>query len=353
MNPVSSRRGGPVWQAWLRYRLRWKRRELLGRAIRARLGLTPVVDRTAAIGRTDILCFATLHDEALRLPEFLAHYRSLGVTHFLIVDHDSSDGSTAMLRDQPDVSCWRATGEYRTTRFGMDWLGWLLMRYGHDHWCVTVDADELLIYPDWNRRDLRALTDHLDQRGIAGMGALMLDLFPKGPLGQADAGADAALTDRLQWFDPGPWRMSIASPRRNRWLQGGTRDRVFFADQPDRAPTLNKLPLIRWNRRYAYVNSTHSMLPPRLNDLYDGPGDARLSGVLLHSKFLPDILTRAKSELSRSQHFADPAAYDAFWRRILAMPTLWHPDAQRFTDWRQLVDLGLMGCGDWARINTR
>ena len=54
-------------------------------------------------------------------------------------------------------------------------------------------------------------------------------------------------------------------PMRNLWLQGGTRDRVFFADRPECAPTLNKLPLVSWRRRYVYVNSTHSMLPPRLN----------------------------------------------------------------------------------------
>lgn len=348
MNPPSGWRDSRAGQAWLRYRLRWKRRELLGRAVRARRGLTPVQDRTATIRPADILCFAVIHDESLRLPEFLAHYRRLGAGHFLIVDHDSRDGSAAILRGQPDISLWRATGDYRAARFGIDWLGWLLARHGHGHWCVTVDADELLIYPDWDRRDLHALTRHLDERGIGGMGALLLDLFPTGPLGTADAGPGAPLAQRLPWFDAGPWRKSIAMPRRNRWVQGGTRDRVFFPDQPDRAPTLNKLPLIRWHWRHAYVNSTHSMLPPRLSDLYDGPGDTRLSGALLHSKFLPDILTRAETELSRGQHFADPTAYKAYWRRILTAPSLWHPDAHRFADWQQLVDLGVMGTGDWC-----
>ncbi len=347
MNQPSGWRGSRAGQAWLRYRLRWKRRQLLARSARATRALTPLTDRTAGIRPADILCFAVIRNESLRLPEFLAHYRGLGVGHFLIVDHDSDDDGPALLRAQPDVSLWRARGDYRAARFGMDWLGWLLARHGHDHWCVTVDADELLIYPDWDRRDLRALTRHLDERSMGGMGALMLDLFPTGPLGQADAGPKAALTDRLPWFDAGPWRKAIATPRRNRWVQGGTRDRAFFANQPDRAPTLNKLPLIRWHWRYAYVNSTHSLLPPRLNDLYDGPGELHLSGVLLHSKFLPDILDRATTERARGQHFADPAAYDSYWQQIVDAPSLWHPDAHRFAGWRQLVDLGLMGTGDW------
>lgn len=332
---------------WLRYRLRWKRRELLWRAIRSGRGLMPVADRTALIRRGDILLFCCLRNEMARLPEFLAHYRALGVRHFLIVDNDSDDGSACYLRAQPDLSLWCARGSYRATRFGMDWLGALLFRHGHGHWCVTVDADELLIYPDWQAHRLPALTAHLDARAIPAMGALMLDLYPQGPLGSADAPGDAPLTDRLPWFDAGPYRSRIMAPRSNRRVQGGARERMFFADQPHRSPTLNKLPLVRWNRRHVYVNSTHSLLPPGMNDLYDGPGDPRLSGVLLHSKFLPDITARAAEELTRRQHFHDPDALAAYHRWLTGAPVLWHDGAQRYRDWRQLLDLGLMGAGGW------
>ena len=329
--------------AWSAYRQRWKRRKLLWRCLRAARDLTPVVDRTPAIRTGEILCFATLRNEMLRLPEFLAHYRKLGVGAFLIVDNASTDGSDAFLRGQRDVSLWRAAGSYRASRFGMDWLGALQFRHGHGHWCLTVDVDELLVYPDWDRRPLPDLAAQLDAAGRPAMGAMMLDLYPRGPLGQADAGPDAPLTDRLPWFDPLPYRCRMVPPKRNRILQGGVRERVFFPKDPDRGPTLNKLPLVRWNRRYVYVNSTHSALPPRLNDQYDGPGDPRLSGVLLHGKFLPDSVLRAAEELDRRQHFIDPDQYRPYHDAIAKGPTLWHPGAVRYAGWRQLVDLGLMG----------
>nr|WP_252733365.1 glycosyltransferase family 2 protein [Paracoccus marinaquae] len=334
-------------RAWSAYRLRWKRRAILWRVLRAGRQLTPLCDRTAAIGRGDILLFATLRNEIGRLPEFLAHYRGLGVAQFLIVDNASDDGSAELLRAEADVSLWRAQGSYRDSRFGMDWLGALLLRYGHGHWCLTVDADELLVYPDCERRKLPDLTAHLEARGIPGMGALMLDLYPGGALDRAEAPAGAPLTRRLPWFDAGPYRCRIQEPRRNRWVQGGVRERVFFADRPRRAPTLNKLPLIRWHRSFAYVNSTHSMLPPRMNDLYDGPGDPRLSGVLLHSKFLPEIVAKSAEELSRRQHFADPDAYAGYHRALTRAPVLKGPDSLRYQGTRQLLDLGLMGAGDW------
>lgn len=334
-------------RAWSAWRQRWKRRELLWRCLRAGRGLTPLADRSAAIRPGDILCFATVRNEMLRLPEFLDHYRAMGVAGFLIVDNASTDRTEAFLRGQPDVSLWRATGSYRAARFGMDWLGALLFRHGHGHWCLTVDADELLVYPDWDRRPLPQLTAHLDAAGRPAMGAMMLDLYPSGALDRADAGPQAPLTERLPWFDPSPYRCRMVRPRRNRILQGGVRERVFFPDDPDRGPTLNKLPLVRWDRRYVYINSTHSALPPRLNDAYDGPGDPRLSGVLLHSKFLPDSAARAQEELGRGQHFIDPEGYRGYHAAITRAPILWHRGSVRYTGWRQLVDLGMMGRGDW------
>lgn len=334
---------------WSRYRLRWKRREYLWRAMRARHQLQAVQNRTAAIRRGQVLCFATIRDEMLRLPEFLRHYRELGVDHFLLVVHDSTDGTQDLLGQQPDVSLWCSKGSYRTTRFGMDWLGWLLARYGHGHWCLTVDIDELLIYPHWPHQGLHDLTARLDETGQHAMGALMLDLYPKGPIGQPATPGDSVLSG-LEWFDAGPYRMTVQQPKLNRWVQGGARDRVFFAGQPDRAPTLNKLPLVRWNRRFAYANSTHSVLPRGLNLSYDGPGDQRLCGVLLHTKFAADIIERSRQEQQRRQHFHRPEDFRDYYAAIIAGPDLWHEDAVRLRDWRQLLQLGLMSDGGWAPV---
>lgn len=334
-------------RAWSAWRQRWKRRKILWRCIRAGHDLTPLADRTTAIRPGDILCLATVRNEMLRLPEWLDHYRRLGVAAFLIVDNASTDGTDLYLRGQPDVSLWRAAGSYRAARFGMDWLGALLFRHGHGHWCVTVDADELLIYPDWDRRPLPQLTAHLDAIRRPAMGAMMLDLYPQGPLDRAEAPTHAPLTDQLPWFDAAPYRCRTMQPRRNRILHGGVRERMFFPGDPELGPTLNKLPLVRWNRRYVYVNSTHSVLPPRLNDEYDGPGDPRLSGILLHGKFLPDSAARASEELERGQHFNDPSRYKDYHAAIVRTPVLWTDHSIRYQDWQQMLDLGLMGAGDW------
>lgn len=339
---TAARTGGRLRRVWSAYRLRWKRRELLWRSIRAIRQLTPLQDRTARIAPDDILLFATIRNEIARLPEFLTHYRDLGVSHFLIVDNDSDDGSVAFLESQPDISLWCSKSPYREARFGMDWLGALLLRHGHGHWSVTVDADELLVYPECQTRDLRDLTDLMTRKRVRGMGALMLDLYPQGPLDRQEDRPDRPVTDRLPFFDAGPYRCRVQEPKRNRWVQGGVRERCFFSDRPERAPTLNKLPLIKWHWRYVYVNSTHSMLPPELNDLYDGPDGKGLSGVLLHSKFLPEIVQKSHEEIQRRQHFNDPDAYQDYHQAVGKAPDLWCQDSCRYTGPDQLVRLGLM-----------
>ncbi len=334
-----------LWQA---YRLRNRRRLLLARALHRRRQLSPVADRTAAIRRNDILGFLCVRNEAQRLPFVLDHHRRLGVRHFLMVDNASTDGTVQLLRDQPDVSLWQTGASYKASRFGMDWLTWLQLRHGHGHWCLTLDADEILVYPHWQTRPLPALTDWLDRQGQPSLGALTVDLYPKGHVSQTQYAPGQDPTQVLQWFDAGNYQVQVQPRMRNLWIQGGARARAFFATTPRQAPTLNKIPLVRWHWRYAYVNSTHALLPPRLNEVYATDGGELTSGVLLHTKFLPGIVERSAEEKARGEHFANGAHYASYYDNLIRDPVLHTSASTRYTGWRQLEALGLMSRGGWV-----
>lgn len=344
--PVSG--GKRVRSLWLAYRLRWKRRRFLFRIWRKRKQISVKVDRTGGIGKTAILAFVTVRNEVERLPYFLAHYRKLGVDHFLFVDNGSDDGTAAYLADQPDVSVWTTAHSYRLARFGMDWLGWLLWRYGSGHWCLTVDADELLVYPECETRDLKVLTTWLDEQGCPSFGAIMLDLYPKGALEDVKYEPGDDPRDVLAWFDADNYRHRWHHYYGNLWIQGGVRERVFFAQDPGRAPTLNKTPLVKWHWRYAYVSSTHQALPTRLHDVFDLEAGTKASGVLLHTKFLPMIGSKTKEEMVRRQHFENSSLYTAYHQKLSQNPVLWHQGSCRYQSTEQLVKLGLMSKGGWV-----
>lgn len=330
------------------FRLRWQRKRFLARAVLRRRQLAVVEDRTRLIRPDEILLFCTLRNERLRLPFFLSYYREMGVGHFLFVDNGSDDGSREYLAMQGDVSVWSTQASYRQARFGMDWLTLLQRRHGHNHWCLTVDADEFLVYPFCETRPLRALTDWLDLSQVRSFSTLLLDMYPKGDPGLQPYVEGQNPFDLAAWFDSGNYSISRNDRYGNLWIQGGPRARVFFADKPASAPALNKIPLVKWNRRYAYVNSTHMLLPRGLNLVYDGWGGEKASGVLLHAKFLDTFAAKAEEEITRRQHFADSVEYRAYRETLRSQPDLWCRLSEKYINWRQLEILGLMSKGNWA-----
>lgn len=340
-------------QALIRYRLRWERRYGRLRAWRRQRELAPLQDRTRAIRGGDILVLSTLRNERIRLPYFLRYYRDLGATHFLIVDNESDDGSAEYLGAQADVSVWRGRGSYRRARFGMDWLNWLLARHGHGRWCLTVDPDEFLVYPFCDSRPLRALTDWLDASSVRSFPAMLLDMYPRGPIEAQPYAEGQDPFEIADHFDSGNYMISRNALYRSLWIQGGPRARAFFADRPERAPALNKIPLVKWHRTYAYTSSTHMLLPRGLNATHDEGGGEKASGVLLHAKFLNTFPAKAAEELTRRQHYAASHEYRAYDTALReggprGGTDLWCKCSERYINWRQLEILGLISKGNWA-----
>ncbi|MCW8842543.1 MAG: glycosyltransferase family 2 protein [Rhodobacteraceae bacterium] len=330
------------------YRLRLKRKQLLARAFRKRREIKSVVDRTDGIQGDDILAFSTLRNERVRLPFFLQYYRDMGVNHFLIVDNDSDDGSREYLLEQPDVSVWSSKHSYRRSRYGVDWLNWLQRKHGDGHWCLVVDPDELLVYPFCDTRPLRALTDWLDASSIRSFSAMLLDMYPKGRINERPYRAGQNPLEIASWFDSGNYSISRNWKYWNLWIQGGARARMFFQDNPEEAPALNKIPLVKWSKKYAYVDSTHMLLPRGLNLVFDEWGGEKASGVLLHTKFLDTFSAKAAEELQRREHYSKSVEYLAYAQSLDDDPELWCKWSEKYINWRQLEILGLMSKGNWA-----
>lgn len=330
------------------YALRLRRKRCHLRAWLKRHELTPVTDRTRTIRPREILVLSTLRNERLRLPFFLRYYRDLGVDRFLLVDNGSDDGSREYLADQPDVSLWTTAASYRDARFGVDWLTHLQRRHCHGHWCLTVDVDEFLVYPFCDTRPLRALTDWLEASALRSFPAMLLDMYPKGPLGAQPYREAQDPFEIAPWFDTGNYTISTNHRFGNLWIQGGPRLRTFFAQNPEKAPALNKIPLVLWHRNYAYASSAHMLLPRGLNQVFDTLGGEKASGVLLHAKFIDSFGAKAEEEMRRQQHYAASAEYRAYRAALDAHPDLWTKWSEKYINWRQLEILGLMSKGNWV-----
>ena len=96
--------------------------------------------------QTNMPCVVLAHIEALILPEFLRHYRDIGVDRFFIVDDRSTDGSLDFLRAQPDVTIFTPVEGSTYRKDKRFWRAELLDTYCSGKWVVVPDVDEHLVY---------------------------------------------------------------------------------------------------------------------------------------------------------------------------------------------------------------
>ena len=226
----------------------------------------PIASQLAGRPWRRLVCVLVIRDEDEMLPHVLAHYRSLGVNSFVIVDNGSVTDPATQLKDfgELEITVVRAAGDFATARHGMFWINEILESACCD-WLLFVDSDEFLAFPGDADRTIPQLLDHFDARGETAMFAVMLDAFDKGfANGQS-------MSERLEDF-----KLTIANIRfvpslLPAWLvaSGGARDIHQY---------LVKVPLIKASAGIRYSNN-HFVTQCRR---------AETRGALVHQKIYRD-----------------------------------------------------------------
>ena len=99
---------------------------------------------------TSIILICVIWNELLLLQFFIDYYTKLGVTHFVFIDNNSTDGTIEYLitRDDLNIELYSDSGSYATAEFGLAWVNLILNETFQHKWCLVVDIDELLILKD-------------------------------------------------------------------------------------------------------------------------------------------------------------------------------------------------------------
>lgn len=303
------------------------------------------IGNTDKILRNDIILFSVFKNEGHRLEFFLKYYRNLGVKHFFFIDNCSNDDTIKICEGEDDVSLFQANGSYKESNFGMDWLNYLLSKYGSNHWCLTCDPDEFLVFPNIETRNLIDLTSYLDSINKESFFSCMVDMYANKKLSEVEYKPGLNPLNSFKYFDGYGYVKSYNDFFHNDWIQGGVRRRVFFSSEPTSSPALNKISLIKWKKHYVYIQSMHMALPRRLNECVGGNN---VTGALLHFKFIPQIQIKINEELKLKQHFGGSIEYKNYAAKIKNFSNFFDSTVSiEYSNSDTLIEYGLMQQGDW------
>ncbi|MCC5988262.1 MAG: glycosyltransferase family 2 protein [Pararhodobacter sp.] len=259
--------------------------------------------RLARAAAAPVAVVACMRNEAFMLPHFLAHYRALGVEGFLIADNGSDDGTLELLAEAPDVALFSVDTEYSHSHYGVAWQQALLAGFRGGRWSLMADADELLIpAPDWQGGGLPGLLEGDPAFADADAARVfMLDMYPKGPLADADFSSGDPFTE-AEYVDHEPFLTVsggmgpftdapvFTSALRHR-LIAGSRAELFVAQ---------KFALLKYRPWMRLSAGLHFVADIRC---------ARRDLVFAHFKYNAAFRAKAVAEAARQQHFNNAEEY--------------------------------------------
>lgn len=257
--------------------------------------------RLALLDDAPFLVVAVARNEKVLLPHFLAHYRALGATAFVLVDNLSDDGTREYLHAQPDVILYSADTEYKESHFGVSWQQAVLGAHAVGRWVVLADIDEFLVYPGSEQRPLVDWLVGLEADGHDAARVLMVDMYPAGPLHEADFEQHAPFAlatcyDRQPLL---PWRLGSGSFSNSPTWLSALRHRLI----PDSAPniyTSQKLAVVKYRPWIRFAEGLHYA-----SNLCVAPDPVWFA----HFKYHAGFQRKVQTEVARKQHFNGAEEY--------------------------------------------
>ena len=283
---------------------------------------------------------AILRNEMYFLPDFLAHYRSLGVERFVFLNDRSIDGSLEYLAQQKDtivVESVRTYGEklqipahlsslIDNPRILYFWRGMLHDMFASGRWALQVDLDEFIWLP--YGITFQDLVRRLEGEGKRSVWGVMLDVYPETIEQLRAQEKDDRINLTSTWYFDGEQHLRLRGNRTPRIVHPGARARLYhqygidelytvsrrkpqnaikasmrkigLIRRPEKYNAISKPIMLKWEQN-AYFSSSHkSNLPASPNYLIP----------IQHFRFVGDIFRRIEIGLTERSYYNSSADHN-------------------------------------------
>ena len=290
--------------------------------------------------RRQPILVCVVRDEVANLPEFLRHYRTVGIERFVFIDNASRDRSKEYLIEQPDVDLF-----YSSTKFDwyekQAWINLVIKSYGYGRWYLVVDADELLVFDGCYERSLRDLVLVAEQREIRRVRGILVDMYQTGS-DWTDASGRNNLFSTYKNFDgvgyvesPTPAMISVTGGVRARMLQDPNGE--------GSRPELTKYPLFHIREGEVAANPHH------LWPYHENFRSPRLVA-MLHFKLTPAFRRKVAVAVSEQNYWNGSSEYRAYaqWLDDASSFDLRASGTKRLGSVSDLISAGLIEEVNWT-----
>lgn len=222
----------------------------------------------------DIILACCIKNEK-KLEDWHEHYRSLGVTKFLLID-DHSEFPVASVLAFDHVHVWTPKcGQFRYSK--AFWLEILLLTYGVGKWCLTVDSDEYLSLPQLLTLQndtteyvspLRKLLSSDSEKKKDYYCGILLDMAPRASAFKEMQTGFGHKLHRLE-FDRFQYRPRSSAPayhghRTVKWSYGNLSEWAYAIDIRFRVngsiDSMRKFPLLKFNKGMHLNQGFHDLI---------------------------------------------------------------------------------------------
>ena len=106
---------------------------------------------------------------------YLAHYRSMGIKHFIFIDNGSDDDTIQLLSNQSDITLYKTSLEF--SHYESEIRRVIIEEHCRGNWVLCTDVDELFDFPFSDKINLTQFLQYQYKKGYTAVTAHMLDMF--------------------------------------------------------------------------------------------------------------------------------------------------------------------------------
>lgn len=200
----------------------------------------------------DVILVTVVKNDLLRSKLLFEYYRRLGVSHFIVLDNGSNDGTTEWLKEQKDINLYSCETPYETYRKEA-WVNRLISTCGFNKWYLIVDSDELIDFAGSAAHSIIDLARELKRQGCTRGKGMLIDMYSRDDIFSTECEYQE-IPKIFRYFDSDSYT-HITNSFVDHW-EGGPRERTLGTKNI----WVSKSPLVYYDEKTLVVNA-HFQFP--------------------------------------------------------------------------------------------